>query len=86
MPARTYAMEVCGERTRLTAVTIAPGQSDWRMPCDAACSATSEDEHAVSMLTHGPCSPNTYERRPAATEMALPVAAYTLVLVARSCA
>eukprot|EP00964_Phaeocystis_antarctica_P040599 scaffold23206_cov82-Phaeocystis_antarctica.AAC.4 len=86
MPARAYAMEVCGERTRLAAVTIAPGQSDWRMQCDAACSATSEDEHAVSMLTHGPCSPNTYERRPAATEMALPVAAYTLVFVARSCA
>eukprot|EP00964_Phaeocystis_antarctica_P046795 scaffold27061_cov78-Phaeocystis_antarctica.AAC.3 len=26
MPARTYAMEVCGARTRLAAVTIAPGQ------------------------------------------------------------
>eukprot|EP00964_Phaeocystis_antarctica_P031285 scaffold17710_cov92-Phaeocystis_antarctica.AAC.2 len=68
-------MEFCGASTRLAAMTTAPGQSDWLMPYDAACSATNEEEHAVSMLTHGPCSPKTNERRPAAIDMALPVAA-----------
>ena len=37
--------------------------------------ATSADEHAVSMLTHGPCSPRQYERRPLATDVVSPVAA-----------
>ena len=38
---------------------------------------TSDDEHAVSVLTAGPFSPNRYEMRPDATLSAPPVAANT---------
>eukprot|EP00966_Prymnesium_polylepis_P245629 5682212-Prymnesium_polylepis.2 len=44
----------------------------------ASCKATSADEHAVSMLVHGPCTPSTNDNLPAATEIVPPVAAYTL--------
>ena len=41
----------------------------------APCSAASADEHAVSMLSHGPCKPSTNESRPAAIEIVSPVTA-----------
>ena len=37
--------------------------------------AVSAEEHAVSYETHGPCSPNRYDMRPAATEWDAPVEA-----------
>ena len=40
--------------------------------------AASAAEHAVSYVTHGPCSPSVYESRPAAIDTDEPVAAYTL--------
>ncbi|GGV10491.1 hypothetical protein GCM10010245_19770 [Streptomyces spectabilis] len=46
-----------------------PDRSAWT----ARCSATSDDEHAVSTVTAGPSKPNVYERRPEMTLAALPV-------------
>ena len=43
----------------------------------AAWLAARAEEHAVSYEQHGPCRPSTKERRPAAIEWLLPVAAYT---------
>ena len=66
----------------MAAAARACGQSFARMCSAARCTATAEDEHAVSTLSHGPCRPSTNESRPAATESAPPVAAYTLLLAA----
>ena len=46
-----------------------PGRSD----CAARCSATSDDEHAVSTVTAGPSRPSTYDTRPDATTRRVPV-------------
>jgi hypothetical protein len=42
---------------------------------DAAFTATSEDEHAVSKATEGPVKSKTYDARPDATEGKVAVAA-----------
>ncbi|PSK57675.1 hypothetical protein B0E53_06992 [Micromonospora sp. MH33] len=47
-----------------------PERSAWA----ARCSATSDDEHAVSTVTAGPCRPNEYASRPETTDAPLPVA------------
>src|SRR5665213_2850064 len=49
-----------------------PARSDWQ----ARCSATSEEEHAVSTETAGPSNPSTYATRPDATLPMLPVKRY----------
>ncbi len=54
------------------AMTVAPPasameHSPCRSDCAARCIATSDDEHAVSMVTAGPSKPNTYDTRPDAT-------------------
>ena len=51
------------------ALTVAPpasarSHSPERSDCTAMCSATSDDEHAVSTDTAGPSSPSTYDTRP----------------------
>jgi hypothetical protein len=46
-----------------------PDRSAWQ----ARCSATSEDEHAVSTVTAGPSRPRVYATRPEITEVAVPV-------------
>ena len=38
----------------------------------AKCTATRDDEHAVSIVRLGPCSPNRYDRRPVTTLCAIP--------------
>ena len=48
-----------------------PDRSAWQ----ARCSATSEDEHAVSTVTAGPSRPSTYDTRPETTLVADPVTA-----------
>ena len=48
-----------------------PPRSDWH----ARCNATSDDEHAVSIVTAGPSSPNVYATRPDTTLFAVPVIA-----------
>ena len=49
-----------------------PDRSAWH----ARCSATSDDEHAVSTVTAGPSRPSTYDTRPDTTLVALPVSRY----------
>ncbi len=46
-----------------------PARSAWM----ARCSATSDDEHAVSTVTAGPSSPKVYESRPDTALAPLPV-------------
>ena len=40
----------------------------------ARCAATNDDEHAVSVVKHGPVSPSAYESRPDSTDSAPAVA------------
>ena len=40
--------------------------------------ATSEDEHAVSITTAGPCTPKKYDNRPAAKFGAFPNGMYVV--------
>ncbi len=47
--------------------------SPCRSACAAWCSATSDDEHAVSTVTAGPSKPNVYETRPVAMLPVLPL-------------
>lgn len=54
------------------ALTVTPpasarSHSPERSDCAAMCSATNDDEHAVSTDTAGPSSPSTYDTRPDAT-------------------
>ena len=51
---------------------------------NARCAATSDAEHAVSVATQGPCSPNANETRPQRYEMPLPVATAGLADAPRS--
>src|SRR5262245_39094803 len=51
----------------------ARSHSPCRNAAHARCSVTSDDEHAVSTLSEGPCTPSTYDKRPASTLLALPV-------------
>ncbi|CAM4474092.1 hypothetical protein MYBA111488_24505 [Mycobacterium basiliense] len=46
-----------------------PERNDWI----AQCSATNDEEHAVSTDTAGPSNPNTYATRPEATLGSEPV-------------
>ena len=55
-------------------VTTAREQSSSLNAEAARCVATNEDEHAVSVVKHGPVSPSTYETRPESTESAPAVA------------
>ena len=47
--------------------------SPCRSACAARCTATSDDEHAVSTVIAGPCRPSVYEIRPESTLPAWPV-------------
>ncbi len=44
-----------------------------RSACAARCSATSDDEHAVSTDTAGPSRPSEYATRPESTLVAAPI-------------
>eukprot|EP00964_Phaeocystis_antarctica_P114937 scaffold78888_cov79-Phaeocystis_antarctica.AAC.1 len=78
MPATANERPTAGVSVRLTDASNARSHSCSCTARHAAWPATSVDEQAVSNDTHGPCSPSTYDSRPAATEWLLPVAAYTL--------
>src|SRR5690606_27301506 len=67
---------VSGERIRFTPPASAMRHSPALRLFTARCTATSDDEHAVSTATLGPWSPSTNEIRPAATLCALPDAEY----------
>jgi len=55
-------------------MTTALGQSSSRNAEAARCAATSDEEHAVSVVKHGPVNPSAYERRPESTDSAPAVA------------
>merc|ERR1711965_509045 len=77
MPAAAAARVTCGESLRLTADAAPSGHSPLSTARQAPWSATSAEEHAVSTLMHGPCSPSVNDKRPLATEVVSPVTAYT---------
>ena len=55
----------------------APGRTPpTAAPGAARCSATSDDEHAVSTVTAGPSRPSAYDTRPEITLAAVPVSRY----------
>ena len=78
MPAAAAPSVGCGASFSPTAAAVASAHSPPITAPQAPCSATSPDEHAVSMLTHGPCSPSVYEIRPAAAEATMPCPENTL--------
>eukprot|EP00966_Prymnesium_polylepis_P014843 342941-Prymnesium_polylepis.1 len=68
MPAMTKAFDQTGRSCTLTpemsTIELEPERTEWT----AWSAATSEDEHAVSMATDGPCRSRQYEMRLAAIE------------------
>ena len=78
MPATAKLVLTTGARTVITATTSPVAHSASCSARRPAWPATSAAEHAVSYETDDPFSPSAYERRPAAIDAAVPVAAYTL--------
>ena len=66
-------MNVSGPDITVTPPASASEHSPERSACTARCSATSDDEHAVSTVIAGPSRPSTYAIRPDATLLAMPV-------------
>lgn len=56
MPALARTAVVSARSVRLTPVTSARGHAGPRKLLHARCAPTSDEEHAVSMLTLGPCA------------------------------
>ncbi|GIJ75332.1 hypothetical protein Voc01_102490 [Virgisporangium ochraceum] len=72
-PCRVISTNVAGVAITVVPLASASEHSPWRSACTARCSATSDDEHAVSTDTAGPSNPNTYDTRPDSTLVAMPV-------------
>lgn len=68
-----------GVRIRLTPPARATSDSPDRRLRTAWCTATSDDEQAVSIATDGPWKSKKYETRLAMIEVAVPVRAYAAV-------
>jgi hypothetical protein len=68
-------MNPSGPQSTETPPASASEHSSARSVAQAKCSATSDDEQAVSTVTAGPSSPNTYATRPDATLPNTPVPA-----------
>ena len=64
---------VWGISMMLVPATVAASHSEVKRPFRAICAATSEEEHAVSVLMHGPLNPNVYDTRPTKKLRPLPV-------------
>src|SRR5689334_3206994 len=73
---RLNSMNTTGETSSVTPPLRATSHSPRRKPVQAKCSATSDDEHAVSTVSDGPCNPSTYDTRPDTTLTALLVIVY----------
>src|ERR1039457_2471262 len=71
-PCRVNSVNVPGVAITVTPPASASEHSPPRSACAARCIATSDDEHAVSIVTAGPSNPNTYDTRPEAMLGALP--------------
>ncbi|BBX73639.1 hypothetical protein MSHI_15450 [Mycobacterium shinjukuense] len=60
-------MNIAGVAITVTPPASARSHSPNRSDCTAKCTATSDDEHAVSTDTAGPSKPSAYDTRPEAT-------------------
>ena len=67
------SMNAPGVPITVTPPASASVHSPPRSAPHARCRATSEEEQAVSIVSAGPSSPNTYDTRPESTPPALPV-------------
>ena len=74
-PCRENSAKIPGDAMIATPPASAIEHSPDRSAAHARCSATSEDEHAVSTVTAGPSRPSTYDTRPDTTLVARPVRA-----------
>src|SRR4051812_17830406 len=74
-PCRSNSTKEPGVDITVTPPTSAREQSPERSDSTPQCSATSDDEQAVSTVTAGPSRPSTYDTRPDSTLAALPVPA-----------
>jgi len=63
----------CSVTITFTPPARAVSHSPWRRLCVARCTATSEEEQAVSRAMFGPCKSYRYEMRPLTTECDVPV-------------
>ncbi|BCJ69236.1 hypothetical protein Prubr_62570 [Polymorphospora rubra] len=72
-PCRENSTNAPGVTRTFTPPATARSHSPARSACTARCSATSDDEQAVSTVTAGPSSPNVYATRPEMTLCAPPV-------------
>ena len=64
---RLNSTNTAGVTIKPTPPASAMSHSRRRKAALARCNATSDDEHAVSTVSAGPCKPSTYDRRPDAT-------------------
>ena len=72
VPALQNEMNGSGDKDRVTPAQMAVSHSaEFRLRL-ARCSATREEEHAVSTLKFGPWRPRKYDTRPAPTQAADP--------------
>ncbi|GID56841.1 hypothetical protein Aco03nite_052450 [Actinoplanes couchii] len=72
-PCRLNSISEPGVDITFTPPTRARVHSPLRSACAARCSATSDDEQAVSTVTAGPSRPIVYEIRPETALAAIPV-------------
>ncbi len=72
-------MESSGERMMFTPPAMARSHSPASRLCRALCTATSEDEHAVSSTRLGPRRSSAYDTRPAVTARSRHPAALRMV-------
>jgi hypothetical protein len=66
-------MNALGVAMTVTPPARASVHSPDRSACAARCSATSDEEQAVSTVTAGPSSPSVYDTRPDSTPAEVPV-------------
>ncbi len=74
-PKRALSALLCGDSTRLAAPTIARSDSPERRLSPARCTATRDDDWAVSTVRLGPVTPSTYDSRLARMPRCRPVTA-----------
>ncbi len=72
-PVRLKPMNASGVDSTVAPPASASSHSPERSDCAARCSATSDDEHAVSTVTAGPSRPKVYASLPDSTLAAPPV-------------
>mmetsp|Transcript_6333 Transcript_6333/g.16336 ORF Transcript_6333/g.16336 Transcript_6333/m.16336 type:complete len:201 (+) Transcript_6333:290-892(+) len=79
------AAVVCGKIMTFVPATFAAVHSCAMIAFLPRCVAARDEEHAVSMLMHGPLKPNTYDTRPTRKLNPLPVPAFALLPIWAFC-